>query len=189
MADIIEQLSIGDFKQLFARNFPYLPIYQPEKVYFEGDVVYNAPNFYVSLIDNNSASLTDDKSWKAINESVESYVTDDDITKAWREAKAVYNPCLIGDCEAAGVAFLYLVAFYLAYDLQLASSGAYGQVTFPAMEVRVGSVSEGYYVPRIYMEDPILGFYARNGFGQKYLSLVYMYTIGNVGVVTGWSLP
>lgn len=189
MTNVVDKLSIDDFKQLFARNFPYLPLYNAEKVYFVGDVVYSEPNFYTSLIDNNTNDLSDEESWKATNETVDEYVQDSDISRAWREAKAVFNPALIGNCEAASTAFLYLVAFYLAYDLQLASSGAYGQISFPARDVRVGSVSEGYYVPQVFMEDPILGFYARNGFGQKYLSLVYMYTIGNVGVVPGWSLP
>jgi len=189
MANVVETLTIEDFKKLFARNFPYLPVYNPEKVYFTGDVVYEEPNFYTSLIDENKASLDDTESWKVTNESVEDYVTDKDIGRAWKEAAAAYNPTLIVDCAANSTTFLYLVAFYLAYDLQLASSGAYGQIAFPARDVRVGSVSEGYYVPQIYMEDPILGFYARNGFGQKYLSLVYLYTIGNVGVVPGWSLP
>jgi hypothetical protein len=66
---------------------------------------------------------------------------------------------------------------------------AYGSVNFPVTSVTVGSVSESYYVPKAYLEDPVLGFYARNGFGLKYLSLVYPNLIGNVGVVAGWSLP
>ena len=85
--------------------------------------------------------------------------------------------------------FLYLWAFYLAYDLSLAQSGAYGNVNFPATSVTVGSVSESYYVPKTYLENPVLAFYARNGFGLKYLNLVYGNTIGNVKVVAGWSLP
>ena len=189
MTNVIDNLSVDDFKQLFARNFPYLPLYNPSKFYFVGDVVYSEPNFYTSLIDENDKELSDTEAWKLTNESLTDYVTDEDIARAWREALAAYNPTLIGDCQANATTFLYLVAFYLAYDLQLASSGAYGQIAFPARDVRVGSVSEGYYVPQVYMEDPILGFYARNGFGQKYLSLVYLYTIGNVGVVPGWSLP
>ena len=189
MANPVDTLTSEDFKQLFARNFPYLPIYDASKVYFTGDVVYVEPNFYTSLVDDNTADVTDTESWKVTNETINDYVSDDDIGRAFREASAAFNPTLIGDCGANATTFLYLVAFYLAYDLQLASSGAYGQIAFPATDVRVGSVSEGYYVPQAYMEDPILGFYARNGFGLKYLSLVYLYTIGNVGVVPGWSLP
>jgi hypothetical protein len=30
-------------------------------------------------------------------------------------------------------------------------------------------VSEGYYIPKVYLENPVLGFYARNGFGLKYI--------------------
>lgn len=189
MKNPVDNLTTEDFKQLFARNFPYLPYYDPTKVYFIDDVVYSEPNFYASLIDENTNDLTDTDSWKPVKEDIADYVSDDDIGRAWKEAASAYNPTLIGDCQANATTFLYLVAFYLAYDLQLASTGAYGQIAFPARDVRVGSVSEGYFVPEVYMNDPILGFYARNGFGLKYLSLVYLYTIGNVGVVPGWSLP
>ena len=100
-----------------------------------------------------------------------------------------FNRELALNCESAKLIFLYLWAFYLAYDLSLAQGGAYGNVNYPVTSVTVGSVSESYYVPKAYMEDPILSFYARNGFGQKYLSLVYANALGNVKVVSGWSLP
>lgn len=182
-------LLVEDFKEQFARNFPYLPLWDSTKVYFEGDVVYVEPNFYQSLINNNTADVTDAESWEVINDSVNNYVSDGDIERAKVEAIASFNSELVTTDEVARLIFLYLWAFYLAYDLSLAQGGAYGSVNFPVTDVTVGSVHEGYYVPKAYLEDPILGFYARNGFGLKYLSLVYARTIGNVRVVAGWSLP
>lgn len=179
-------VTVEDFKELFTRNFPYLPLWDSSKTYFIDEIVYEEPNFYISLKDNNTAELTDDTSWQVANINIREYITDGDIENAWREAEAVFNPALAHDkC----LAFLYLVAFYLAYDLSVVGAGAMGNVTFPVTSVTVGSVSESYYVPKVYAEDPILSFYARNGFGLKYLEMIYPNLIGNVGVVAGWSLP
>jgi hypothetical protein len=182
-------VTVDDFKAQFSRNFPYLPVWQEDKVYFEGDEVYVEPNFYQSLINENTAEVTDTESWSVISDDIANYVSDNDIERARAEAVAAFNLNIAGNKEAARVVFLYLWAFYLAYDLSLAQGGAYGSVNFPVTSVTVGSVSESYYVPKAYLEDPVLGFYARNGFGLKYLSLVYPNLIGNVGVVAGWSLP
>lgn len=182
-------VTVEDFKAQFARNFPYLPFWDSSKVYFEGDEVYVAPNFYQSLVNDNVSEVTDTEKWQIINDSVENFVSDNDIERARLEAVASFNCELMSDKYVGRLIFLYLWAFYLAYDLSLAQGGAYGSVTFPVTDVTVGSVHEGYYVPKAYLEDPILGFYARNGFGLKYLNLVYAKTIGNVRVVAGWSLP
>ena len=186
---IYDTITVEDFKAQFVRNFPYLPVYDASKVYFEGDEVYSEPNFYQSMVDNNSAPLTDDKSWQVIDDSVSNYVTDSDIERSKVEAIASFNVGLTSSPEAARLVFLYLWAFYLPYDLSLAQGGAYGNVNFPVTDVTVGSVHEAYYVPKAYLEDPILSFYARNGFGLKYLNLVYAQTVGNVKAVAGWSLP
>lgn len=182
-------VTVYDFKAQFARNFPYLPVWDDSKVYFEGDEVYVEPNFYQSLVDNNVAEVSDSESWQVIADSVNNYVSDNDIERARLEAVASFNCELMLDVEMGNLIFLYLWAFYLAYDLSLAQGGAYGSVNFPVTDVTVGSVHEGYYVPKAYLEDPILGFYARNGFGLKYLNLVYARALGNVRVVAGWSLP
>lgn len=182
-------VTVEDFKAQFSRNFPYLPVWDATKVYFEGDEVYVEPNFYQSLVDNNTSDVTDDKKWQVINDSVENYVSDGDIERARLETVANFNLGLTTGGENARLVFLYLWAFYLSYDLSLAQGGAYGSVNFPVTDVTVGSVHEAYYVPKAYLEDPILGFYARNGFGLKYLNLVYANTVGNVKAVAGWSLP
>lgn len=186
---IYDTITVSDFKTQFSRNFPYLPVYDSQKVYFEGDEVYSEPNFYQSLVNNNSAPLTDDKSWSVVDDSVDNYVTDSDIERSKLEAVASFNKGLTTSYDVARLVFLYLWAFYLSYDLSLAQGGAYGSVNFPVTDVTVGSVHEAYYVPKVYLEDPILGFYARNGFGLKYLNLVYAHTVGNVKAVAGWSLP
>lgn len=186
---VVSELTVADFKELFPRNFPYLPYYNEEKTYFCGDIVYLEPNFYQSLVDNNNSPVEDGGYWQVVNVDKNDYVSDEDITRAWGEALLSYNESLFGEDDFIKESFLYLVAFFLAYDLSLAQTGAYGAIGFPATEVKVGSVSEGYYIPKVYLENPVLGFYARNGFGLKYLNMVYPKLVGNVGVVAGWSLP
>lgn len=186
-------VTIEDFKGYFTRNFPYLPVWSIDEVYNTGDICYYNKVFYESLIDNNTDEPIFDgvksENWQKADLNVDDYVSDEDIHRAFGEAKVNFNCALAGGCDEARIAFLYLAAFYLAYDLSVASGGAYGMVNFPATSVTVGSVSESYYVPKAYLEDPVLGFYAKNGFGQKYLSMVYPKLVGNVGVVAGWSLP
>ena len=190
MPEILNILNIASFKSQFPRNFPYLPVWTYGKSYAKGDIVYHDGSFYVSSDDNNfSDDFTDEYYWVKTDGDVTDYVGDCDIQRAFKEASVTFNERLCGIDESAQLMFLYLAAFYLAYDLSVAAGGAYGAVNFPATSVKVGSVSEQYYVPKAYLEDPILGFYARNGFGLKYLNMLYPRLVGNVGVVAGWSLP
>ena len=190
MSVFLETLNCDDFKSQFPRNFPYLPVWTVGKSYAKGDVVFNDGQFYSSVVDDNySDDFDDEYYWVKTDGDKADYVCDCDIERAFKEANTTFNDGLCGTDESAQLMFLYLAAFYLAYDLSVASGGAYGSVNFPATAVKVGSVSEQYYVPKAYLEDPILGFYARNGFGLKYLNMLYPRLVGNVGVVAGWSLP
>lgn len=186
---VIDDLTIDDFKNEFRRNFPYLPIWEEGKAYFIDDVVYVEPNFYQSLIDANTRPVTDTTAWVLYDDDINNYVTDEDIEKAWAEAKAVFNQSLFCSNDVTKLAFLYLVAYYLSYDLSVAASGASGRIGFPVTSMHVGSVSESYYIPTVYTNNPLLYPYSLNGFGLKYLSLIYGKLIGNVRVVGGATLP
>ena len=91
-------ITVADFKEWFRRDFPYLPEWNSEKIYFAGDVVYASPNFYESLVDNNTAEVTDTQKWKAVKDSVDSYISDGDIEKALDEAKLGFNKDLFDNC-------------------------------------------------------------------------------------------
>lgn len=185
-----EKLNCSDFRHQFPRNFPYLPVWTYGKSYAKDEVVFYDGKFYSSVIDDNTSDdFTDTLYWKVTSGDKNDYVTDCDIERAFDEANIAFNDALCGTDSGSQIMFLYLAAFYLAYDLAVAAGGAYGSVNFPATGVKVGNVSEEYYVPKAYMEDPILGFYARNGFGLKYLNMLYPRLVGNVGVVQGWSQP
>lgn len=190
MSVFFEKLNCSDFRSQFPRNFPYLPTWTYGKAYAKDELVFFEGNFYTSAVNNNTSDdFTDTDYWTPSAGNITDYVTDCDIERAYKEANVTFNDGLCGTDEDAQIMYLYLSAFYLAYDLSVAAGGAYGSVNFPATGVKVGSVSEQYYVPKTYLEDPILGFYARNGFGLKYLNMVYPRMVGNVGVAAGWSLP
>lgn len=183
----IADLTIGDFQERFKRNFPFLPYYQENKSYKKGQLVYDktADVFYNSLIDGNEQPLSDNTAWKVNeDENAVDYVSDEDIENAWSEALEVANEDILTD-----LMFLYLVAFYLSYDLNLAESGASGTGSFPVTQRTVGSVSESYGLPKWVLEDPILSFYAKNGFGLKYLSMLLPKLVGNIAAIGGWTQP
>lgn len=173
-------VSTTDFQNLFTRDFPYLPVYVEGKAYFTNDIVYYEPNFYQSLVDNNTALPTDTTNWQVINDSVNNYIQDSDIMRAFNEAVINYNVNLFTDSNSAIMVFLYLAAHYLVIDLNNAMNPlALGFMGFTQSK-SVGSVSESYGIPQWMLNNQVLSAYAQTGYGRKYLSLIQPYLIGNV---------
>lgn len=179
-------ITVDLFKSHFYRDFPYLPQFISGKIYFKGDIVYVEPNFYISLVDNNTADVTDSTSWSPHKDSVDSYLTDNDIQKAIYEANLNFNAALfedMGKCEYVGnknLVFLYLVAFYLVMDIQNAQAGLASQAynSFVASK-SVGNVSESYGIPSWVANNPMYSIYLSNGYGKKYLTYLIPH-------ITGW---
>lgn len=177
-------ISVDDFKNLFARDFPYLPLYQEGKAYFVDDVVYVDPNFYKSLTDGNTAAPPSEN-WELTNDSTDNYISDADIARAFAEAKVNFNARLFDDDKTAKMVFLYLAAHYLVIDLNNASNPlAVGFMGFTQSK-SVGSVSESYAVPQYMLNNKMLSGYAQTGYGRKYLSLIQPYLVGNIFVSRG----
>jgi hypothetical protein len=120
-----------------------------------------------------------------VYECSKSYVSDNDIDKAFVEADINFNESLFSTDTQLKTTFLYLAAHYLCNDLQAAEGGASSTGYLPVSSRSVGSVSESYSVPEWMMKDPVLGMFATTRYGQKYLSLVKPLLIGNVAVYTG----
>ena len=179
------EVTTDDFKNLFARDFPYLPVYVEGKAYFKDDEVYYAPNFYKSLTDGNTTLPTDTTNWSLVNDSVDNYIQDSDILRAFNEAKVNFNAALFGDDNTVKMVFLYLAAHYLVIDLNNALNPlAVGFMGFTQSK-SVGSVSESYAVPQWMLNNQMLSAYAQTGYGRKYLSLIQPYLIGNIIFVPG----
>lgn len=181
----IENITVDDFKNLFTRDFPYLPVWAEGTAYFIDDVVYYEPNFYKSLTDGNITEPTDTENWQLTNDSINNYISDNDILRAFAEAKVNFNPDFFTDDETAIMVFCYLSAHYLVIDLNNAQSPfALGFMGFTQSK-SVGSVSESYGIPQWMLNNPVLGAYAQTGYGRKYLSLIMPYLRGNIILTPG----
>lgn len=179
------EVTTDDFKNLFARDFPYLPVYVEGKAYFKDDEVYYAPNFYKSLTDGNTTLPTDTTNWALVNDSVDNYIQDSDILRAFNEAKVNFNAALFGDDDTVKMVFLYLAAHYLVIDLNNAMNPlAMGFMGFTQSK-SVGSVSQSFALPDFVTRNATLSQYMQTGFGAKYVSLIYPYLIGNVLLIKG----
>lgn len=166
---ILNTVTVEYFKELFARDFPYLPEYDPDKAYFINDVVYYEGNFYKSLSDANTTAPTNTTNWALTPDSVENYVQDSDISRAFEEANGSFNIALFSDYNTAQLYFCYVAAHYLVMDIYNAqnalSMGFNGMVASKS----VGSVSESYGIPQWVMNSPLYGMFAQTGYGRKYL--------------------
>lgn len=172
-------ITVSDFKEWFKRDFPYLPEWVSGKVYFVGDVVYVSPNFYESLVDNNTADVTDSQKWKAVKDSEDSYIADSDIEKAISEATMGFNKDLFDTCIDRNLAMSYLAAFYLVLDIKNGMAGISSNAYASFVSSKsVGNVSEGYAVPTWVSGNPMYSIYLDNGYGKKYLSLILPRTTG-----------
>ena len=181
----IDNVTVDDFKTLFARDFPYLPLYVEGKAYFKDDEVYYNLNFYQSLTDGNTTLPTDTDNWQLYNDSVDNYIQDSDIERAFAEAKVNFNPNLFTDDTTAIMVFLYLAAHYLVIDLNNAANPlAMGFMGFTQSK-SVGSVSQSFALPDFVTKNAVLSQYMQTGYGAKYVSLIYPYLIGNVVLIKG----
>ena len=175
----VNNITVEDFKAIFTRDFPYLPLWQYGKSYFQGDIVYQDNNFYISKTAGNSTEPPSDD-WELYNGNVLNYIQDEDISKAFVEAKINFNPQLFSSCETMRLAYCYLAAHYLIVDLNNAQNPlALGFMGFTQSK-SVGSVSESYGIPQWIMNDSKLSMYAQTGYGRKYLSLITPYLTGNI---------
>ena len=172
------------FKAQFP-SLPYIPYYNEEMIYFKGDIVYEAPNFYQSKVDNNIAELTDSDYWQPYNDSVFNYITDDQISEAICEAQINFNPDLFESCALSTKAFYYLTGHYLVIDLNIMNAPFATGFLGLLQSKSVGSVSASYGIPAYIMNDPNFGLYGQTQFGLKYLSLVLPYLNGQIMIVQG----
>lgn len=181
----ISNISVDSFKAQFTRDFPYLPVWQADVVYFKDEEVFVTPNFYKSLIDNNTALVTDTTKWKVFNDNVANYISDADILRAFGEAKINFNPAFFEDDATAEMVFYYLAAHYLVIDINNSMNAfALGFMGYTQSK-SVGSVSESYGIPAYMLNNPALSGYAQTGYGRKYLSLIMPYLVGQIILTPG----
>lgn len=185
-------ITTDDFKAQFIRDFPYLPVYEDDKEYFIPDLVYYDDNgqFYTALADDLSGVLpTNPKSWKRTPQDADNFISDSDITRAFAEAEMSFNQGLFGSDSEITLAYLYLTAHYLVMDIRTAAAGTASAGEGILNSKAAGSVSVGYTVPTTFVNDPVLGYYYKSGYGQKYLSFLIPRITGNVVSIAGATRP
>lgn len=116
-------------------------------------------------------------------------ITDDDINRAFLEAKINFNEALFSDSAQLKLMYLYLAAHYLVYDLTTSKQPFGSGSSYPVSSRSIGNVSESYMVPAWVSEDPVLGSFATTRYGVKYISLLKPLLIGNVQVYEGATTP
>ena len=188
----IATISINDFKAHFRRDFPYLPEYISTELYNKADRVYYSTTklFYDAQVNGilNTPPGTSTK-WSSVADDIEDYILDEDLDKAFLEAKVLHNEALFCTPEENCMGFLYLAAHYLVNDIKAAVSGLCGQSSFPVSSRTVGSVSESYAIPDSYAKNPQFSFLTESPYGKKYLSMILPKLIGNVTAVHGATQP
>jgi hypothetical protein len=116
-------------------------------------------------------------------------VSDSEITRAMTEASMNFNEALFDTQDEKKLIFSYLTAYYLVIDINNANtqgaSNNGGLVTYQ----QVRNVAESFKVPKWIEESPMFSMFSQNGYGLKYLTMIYPYLIGNVGIVPGRTLP
>ena len=116
-------------------------------------------------------------------------VSDAEIARAMTEAKMNFNEGMFQDTDEKKLIFSYLTAYYLVVDINNANtqgaSNNGGLLTYR----QVRNVAESFKVPKWVEESPMFSQFSQNGYGLKYLTMIYPYLIGNVGIVGGATLP
>lgn len=176
----IDGITVQDFKDLFYRDFDYLPVWSAETVYNVGDTAFYevTQKFYTCKVNATVGVVpTNTTNWD-VNPYLykKDYVWDEDIEKAYAESDATVLT-KINTAAALKQAYLYLSAHYLVGDLNangLQSTGG-GILGSKA----VGNVSVGYVVPE-WAKKEGYSFYTSTYYGMKYLTLTRPYRIGNV---------
>lgn len=189
----VTTITVAQFKAQFFRTFPYLPVYDPSIIYNTGDETYYTTNnlFYSSQIDINQGITpgTDVSKWAKAIDTLDNWVQDQDITNAFGEAQATFPGNIYPSDAITTLAYLYLAAHYLSYDLKAALAGVMAAGAFPVSARAAGSVSESYSVPKDYQDDAILAGLSTTAYGLKFLQMTLPYLVGNMHAVLGSALP
>lgn len=176
MTNIFDTVTVQQFKDYYARDFSFLPVFKYGQTYWQDDIVYWVDNnFYKSLTDDNTSTPDDAENWQKVKGNVFDYITDQDIMKAFQQAKANSSTRFGADCNEKVMIYLHLVAFYLVVDAQNAATGLGSSYGGLIASKSVDGVSESYNFPTWMTESPMYSLFSSNGYGLKYLSLILPY--------------
>ena len=140
---------------------------------------------FKSLEDENYTVPTSGDWSEDEEETINDFILDADIEKAMREASNKFNPSLFGTDDDRKLAFSYLTAFFLVYDLQMAKDGTNSSWSNPVTKREVGKMAVWYEVPAEMKNYPSYSFLSRNKYGLKYFELIRAKLAGNIRTFIG----
>jgi hypothetical protein len=179
---VTQSITVEDFKNQFYRDFVYVNTWAAG-TYNTGDKVFYNVNFlfYECLQDGVVTIPTTSVDWKEISNI--GLISDKDITNAYTEACMNFNVALFSNDADIKLAYLYLAAHYLVYDL---NAGGLESTNGGLVNSRsVGNVSESYTIPEWQLNHPTYSFYTRTSYGLKYLNMILPKLIGNFNIAEG----
>ena len=171
----LDDITVEDFKSYFTREFNYLIIWNEETIYNKNDIVYYSETklFYQSLINSNVANVpsANIEDWEEIEDDYNNYINDNDILKAFGQAKNMINVNLFkNNLELLKICYLLLSAHYLIVDLNMSQgNGASG---FMMTSKTVDGVSATYGIPQSLLNSPLFSYIAKTEFGLKYIQYI-----------------
>ncbi len=180
-----------DFKDFFKRDFPYLPTYEPTKVYMADDEVFDNEKFYISLKDDNNQPLSDTDYWQRVTDDIYNYVLDDDVKNSILQASIIIpkqNDLEMSD-DIYLLVQLYLSAHILVDTIRTSNQGLASQINAVVTGKSVGSVSQQYGIPNNLLQNELFAYYITSQYGMRYLMLILPYLRGNISVVRGATTP
>ena len=168
---------------------PEYPEWVAPIAYQKNDRVIYTKNFkykvFKSLEDDNYTVPTSGDWMEDEENTINDFILDADIEKAMREASNKFNPSLFGTLEDRKLAFSYLTAFFLVYDLQMAKEGTSSSWSNPVTKREVGKMAVWYEVPAEMKNYPSYSFLSRNQYGLKYFELIRAKLAGNIRTFIG----
>lgn len=191
VSPILEAITPSQFRSYFFRDFPYLPDYDNAKTYFKDDVVYllSTNTFYQCIATTVGHTPPNSQYWAPVPKSVNSFVLDADISKAFTQALSWINPEIFEGESVMTDAYYYCAAHYLVMDIRMAERGLDDQGSNIVTSRSVGGVSESYGVPQKFLDNPQFGYFAKTNYGLKYLAYIYPRIIGRTVIASGATLP
>lgn len=173
-------ITTSQFKSLFVRDFPYLPVYDPTAIYNQGQLAFFNGLFFESKQDGlTGVTPVQGAQWNKVPGNADYYVADNDIQNAFNDAQFSFNQGLWGQNPQLTNGYLTLAAHYLTLTLRTAMQGLQS-VGEQVMAGRgAGGINASYAIPKEYQDDAVLAPYTTTGYGMKYLAMCLPLTRGN----------
>ena len=186
----VTTITVAQFQSQFIRGFPYLPVYSSTNIYNKCDETYYNGLFYKATINGVTNVLPGSSGqWEQVEDDIDNWVQNQDISNAFLEAQTVFNNALYGDDNTITLAYLYLTAHIVALSLKAGIQGVSAQGAFAVNSRSVAGVSEAYDVPEAYKNSEILNQYTTTAYGMRFLNMTTPALKGNIVAVCGQALP